>query len=887
MRTLASWYSICLILCGLVVSTAQAGIVRGRITDPKGQPLGFANVAVKGTTTNTASNEQGNYQLPLSAGQYDLVFQFVGYKPLQQQVRVQGGDTATVLNVTLQPEQYQLREVVVRAKDRDPAYAIVQHAMDWRSYHKREVARFTARGYIKALARLKDVPSKVLGMFKVGPDLKPGIIYLSESVSEVSFQQPNVVKERMISSRVSGDAKAFSLNRAGAGRGLSFYNPVLKVFSERGFVSPIAPNAFLFYQFVLEGSTQQGGQLIHKIRVIPRRRTDPVFSGHIFVVDGTWRLHSVSLSLNEDAQLDYVDNVRIDQQYVPAPGAPHVWVMQSQTLTANISAMGFKGNAYLTAVFSQYRVTPTYPSRPEPAAPAPATPKDEPKEEAAHAETVAEARQQRPAARKISREAKRQSKQSIKAAVDSMGRRGELLEVEKLAAGEVMRVEKGANERDSAYWAGIRPVPLTDEEVKDYHLKDSTEAIRNSKPYQDSLDRLRNKFDLNQFITFGYTYNNTHKKESFRVKPLLTILQYSTVEGTILNPEVTYSRYTDDERRFWLTPVLRYGVAAKLFSPSVEINWQHDPVKLARWQVQVGRTIENFDPNSQLTPVINTSATLFRNNNYAKYYQRRGAEVGYLTEVVNGLQVRGAISYFDRRELENSTIDLIRDIPGRAFTPNDPVALELPGGTGFGRSRALGTELWLSWRPGQRYITRPDGKLNLGSRYPNFRLVWRQGWHAPGSDVRYTYLEASIRQSVQFGLLGTSSYRLNVGGFLGKPQLAFMDYRQFSGNRFFAAADFSRFQLLDYYKYATQERFVEGHFDHHFNGFFLNKIPLMRRLKWQEVGSVNYLYTPTAGQYVELGAGIEHIFKIARVDYYASFQSGQKLGHGFRFGIGF
>ncbi|GAB3828154.1 DUF5686 and carboxypeptidase regulatory-like domain-containing protein [Hymenobacter jeollabukensis] len=872
-----------LLLLSLLPLLASAGIVRGRITDPKGQPLGFANVAVKGTPTNTASNEQGNYQLPLPAGRYELVFQFVGYKPLLQPVRVLGGDTATVLNMTLTPEQYQLREVVVRAKDRDPAFAIVQHAIDWRSYHKREVAAFTARGYIKALARLKDVPNKVLGMFKVGPDLKPGIIYLSESVSEVSFRQPNVVKERMISSRVSGDAKAFSLNRAGAGRGLSFYNPVLKVFSERGFVSPIAPNAFLFYQFVLEGSTMQDGQLIHKIRVVPRRRTDPVFSGHIFVADGTWRLHSVSLTLNEDAQLDYVDHVRIDQQFVPAPGAPHVWVMQSQTLTANISAFGFKGNAYLTAVFSQYRVTPTYPGRPEPAAPAPAAPTNEP----VHAETVAEAKQQRPAARQASRQAKRQSRKTVQAALDSAGRRGNLLEVEKLAAGEVMRVEKGANERDSAYWSQVRPVPLTDEEVKDYHLKDSTEAIRNSKPYQDSLDRIRNKFSMQQFISLGYNYNNTHTKQSYAVKPLVYMLQYSTVEGTIVNPELTYSRYTDDERRFWLTPSLRYGVAAKLFSPSVELNWQHDAQKLARWQLQVGRTVENFDPNTQLTPIINTSATLFRNHNYAKYYQRRGAEIGYLTEVINGLQVRGAVSYFDRRELENSTINLIRDIPGRAFTPNDPVALELPGGTGFGRSRALSSELWLSWRPGQRYITRPDGKINLGSRYPTFRLTWRQGWHAPGSDVRYTFLEAGIRQTVQFGLLGTSSYRLSAGGFLGKPQLAFMDYRQFSGNRFFLAADFSRFQLLDYYKYATRERFVEGHFDHHFNGFFLNKIPLMRRLKWQEVGSVNYLYTPTAGQYVELGAGIEHIFKLARLDYYASFQSGQKLTHGFRVGIGF
>ncbi|QHJ08666.1 DUF5686 and carboxypeptidase regulatory-like domain-containing protein [Hymenobacter busanensis] len=859
----------------------HAGVLRGRITDPAGQPLGFANVAVKGTTTNTASNEQGNYQLPLQAGSYEIVFQYVGFKPRLEQVRIAGGDTATVLNVTLTPEQYQLREVVVRAKDRDPAYAIIQHAMDWRTYHRREVAAFTARTYIKALARLKDAPSRVLGLFKVGPDLKPGILYLSESVSEVSFQQPNVVKERMISSRVSGDAKAFSLNRAGAGRGMSFYNPVIKAFSERGFVSPIAPNAFLFYQYVLEGTTEQAGQLIHKIKVIPRRRTDPVFAGHIYIADGTWRIHSVGLTLNQDAQLDYVDNVRIDQQYAPAPNAPHVWVMQSQTLTANISAFGFHGNAYLTAIFSNYRVTPTYPSRPAPAAPAP-----QPTPAEVHAETVAEAKQERPAVRAISRQVKRQSRKAA-AAADSAGRRAPLMEVEKLAHGEIMRVEKGANERDSAYWAQIRPVPLTEEEVKDYHVKDSTETIRNSKPYQDSLDRIRNRFSTDKFLLTGYTYNDTHRKQQYYVAPVFQILQYSTVEGTIVNPQLTYSRYTDDRRRFWMTPSFRYGVDAKLFSPSVEINWQHDAMRTARLQVIVGRTIENFDPNSQLTPAINTTYTLFRNRNYAKYYQRRGAEVGYLAEMLNGLDVRTAVSYFDRRELQNSTIDLITDVPGRAFTPNTPVAAELPNGSGFGRSRALGSELWLSYRPGQRFITRPTGKINLGSKYPLLRLTWRQGWGVPGSDVRYTYLEGGIRQSVQFGLLGSSSYHVNVGGFLGNPKLAFMDYRHFAGNQTLLAADFTQFQLLDYYRYSTRKTFVEAHFDHHFNGFFLNKIPLMRRLKWQEVGTVNYLHTPAAGHYAELGVGLEHVFKLLRVDYFTAVQSGRKVQQGFRLGLGF
>lgn len=862
----------------LFAGAAHGGVVRGRVADAAGAGLAFANVAVRTTTTSTATNEQGSYQLRLPAGQYELVFQYVGYKPRIESIRVAGGDTALTLNVTLEPESYKLREVVVRASDRDPAYAIIQQAQQWRRYHRREVAAFKARTYIKALARFVEVPGKILGLVKIGPDIKPGIFYLSESVSELSFRQPNVVQERMISSRVSGDAKGISFNRAGRGAGLNFYDNVLKSgFSERGFVSPVADGAMLFYKYELEGSSQQGGVLVHKIRVTPRRRTDPVFSsGHIYIVDGTWRLHSVSLYLDKNAQLDYVDSFHIEQLFAPAPGPSDVWVIQSQKITVGFTALGFKGNGYLTAVLSNYRVQPTYPNRPAPTA-LPATP--EPADAPVTRETAADIRRQKPQLSGLSREVRRQAKLAERDTTN--------LSIGQLKRGEVMLVEKGVNERDSSYWDSIRPIPLTEEEQKDYTVKDSTEVVRNSRPYQDSLDRVRNEFSAGNLLT-GYFHNNSFHKTSWIVPPAYNLLLYNTVEGTVLHPQVTFRQRTDDRRFHSITPALRYGFSNKLLSPSVSAVWQLHPVRVSQLSGQVGRTIENFDPNTQLTPIINTTYTLLNNRNYAKTYRRDGARLGYQAEVLNGLTLEGTLSYYERRELENTTVDLWRDRAGVAFTPNDPVAEELPGGTGFGRSQALGFELEASFRPGQRYITRPDGKINLGSKSPTFTGLWRQGISGIlGSDVRYTLLEAGIRQTIGLGLLGTSSYRVSAGGFVGQPQLSFMDYRHFSGNRTYFAANFSQFQLLDYYRFSTRKSFLEAHINHHFNGFFLNKIPLLRQLKWQEVVSLNYLTTAQVGHYMELGVGLEHVFKVVRVDFYTGLQSGQRVGTGLRVGIGF
>ena len=87
---------------------------------------------------------------------------------------------------------------------------------------------------------------------------------------------------------------------------------------------------------------------------------------------------------------------------------------------------------------------------------------------------------------------------------------------------------------------------------------------------------------------------------------------------------------------------------------------------------------------------------------------------------------------------------------------------------------------------------------------------------------------------------------------------------------------------MNYLEYASDE-WVEVALTHHFNGVFLNKIPLLKKLQWREVVSVrgvagrlsqlskDQIIFPTSmiglpKPYVEMSAGVENIFKIIRVD---------------------
>ncbi|MDX5480924.1 MAG: DUF5686 and carboxypeptidase regulatory-like domain-containing protein [Hymenobacteraceae bacterium] len=850
----------------LLPALTLAGVLRGRITDENGQGLPFASIYIKETASGTASNEQGHYQLQLSPGTYTLEFKYVGYKARTETVTI--GEGTQELNVQLLPEVLNLKEVVVKAADEDPAYAIMRNAIRLRKYHQNEANAWSARVYMKSVGRMDEVPGKVLGIRVV--DVDTGIVYLSESVSELHFRKPNKVHERMISSRVSGQKKGFSFNQASE-MNISFYENLLKVqgLSERGFVSPLASNALFFYRYEYLGTFQENGRTINKIKVIPRRKNDPVFSGFVYIVDGSWRIHSTDLKLTKDAGIEFVDFIRVRQVY--APVAANVWLPVSQRFDFRGAGLGFKGGGYVTGVYSRYKVQPAYSKPPKLEEVEP-----EPTEAVAAAKPA-----KKPKIRLVEpQEAAPQEQQPI--------------QDEKLFSKEVLVIEKEANKRDSAYWAEIRPVPLTQEEVLDYDRKDSLEVIKNSQAYQDSVDRVRNKPTFGSFLLGGYTYANTYQKKYYRFDPLVgltggpSILQYNTVEGVVADVRMEYTKRFEDRRRYEIEPAVRYGFSNEKLNARLRMSYHYNPFRNSNIAVEGGRYVEQISSVNPISPFVNTVYTLLAERNYMKLYQRDYGRLSYRSEFWNGITFNGSVDYAHRMPLQNTTDYTLRQRNGdeSRFTSNVPVNAELADAS-FSPHQALTLNLDVRIRPGQKYITRPDDKINLGSDYPTISIGYRGGIKAMGGDVRYSTAAIRISDDVSFGLLGSSNYSVTGGAFWNKKDMRLLDYRHFNGNRTIFAGTYEGFQLLDYYRYSTNNRYLEAHYEHHFNGFLFNKIPLFRKLKWQEVVSLNYLNTVESRHYLELGLGIEHIFKVIRVDFVTSFQEGEKARAGFLIGLGF
>lgn len=852
----------------LVPTLVQATVLSGRVTDENGKGLPYASIYIKETSSGTASNDQGYYQLQLDTGTYTLEFKYVGYR--FKVVTVTIGEEALELNVQLLPEVLNLQEVVVRAADEDPAYAIMRNAIRLRKYHLNETNAWSTQVYMKAVGRVEKVPSKILGVKLV--DIDTGIVYLSETISLLHFKKPNKINERVISSKVSGQKKGFSFNQASE-MNISFYENLLKVegLSERGFVSPLANNAMFFYRYKYEGAFQENGRTINKIKVIPRRKNDPVFSGSIYIVDGSWRIHSTDLRLTKNAGIEFVDFIRVRQ--VHAPVQDNVWMPVSQRFTFEASGLGFKGSGYVTGVYSKYKVQPAY-SKP------PVLEEVAPEPEIATAETP---------------KPKKKTKVKLVKPKEVEPEEQQAIHEEGLFTKEILLIERDVNKHDSAYWAEVRPVPLTQEEQQDYQVKDSLQVIKESKVYQDSLDRVRNELSFSKLFLSGYTYANTYERTYYNFDPLISItggpsiLQYNTVEGMVADVRMAYTRNFEDRRRYTIEPAVRYGFSNEKLNGKLRLAYRYNPVKRSTISVEGGRYINQINNLDPISPFVNTLYTLFREKNYMKLYQRDFANVNYRTELLNGLSLNMSLDYSHRMPLQNTTNFTFRErteSEGSRFTSNVPVNAELADAS-FTQHEALTASVNVSFKPGMRYISRPDQKINIGSKWPTFALGYRTGIQALGGETKFNTAAFRISDYVSVGLLGETNYSLTAGTFWGKETMYLQDYKHYNGNRTIFAGVYTGFQLLDYYRYSTNNRYLEGHMEHHFNGFLFNKVPLFRKLKWQEVVSLNYLDTIESRNYLELGLGIEHIFKVVRVDFVTSFQEGTKARTGFMIGVGF
>ncbi|WP_373513432.1 DUF5686 and carboxypeptidase regulatory-like domain-containing protein [Persicitalea sp.] len=881
--------------------------LRGTIKTTRGEPLPYAAILVRGTNIGTISNEEGKYLLDLKPGYYEIIFQYLGFKNGTKAFTIE--NKIETFDPVLEEQVFILGEVRIGSKDEDPAYTIMRRAIAKSRYHFLQVESYTAKAYSKSSFVVTDLPleflyKKELKELEKESNFKKGVPILNESVSIVNFTQPNNYKQRIIASRNSQDQ---NFSNANAYFLTSFYKPeVVEA------VSPLSPRAFSYYKFEYLGSFRENGVEVNKIKVIPRSYGEGVYRGTIQIVENEWSIYRLEL---ETVNTGF--NIGIKQIYSQVQG---VWMPVNQQFHVGGGIYGLKGKGDLviSQTFSSLKVNPAF--QPDIVVLDAKKEKDEARQMSLTKREIKTQNLDELISKQkkfTARDLRKMMKEHEKKELQEKEEKGLDIDLENTRKDSTF-VDSLAGMRTTAFWDSIRSVPLTKAETKSYSRLDSLIIIKEGpKAQRDSLKTAKTDSTKNNNgkkgksgsfgdILTGHTFRLGDKKSPWRleyVSPLIGA-QVNTTEGWVLDGgglKLKYNRGKTGENKQVIQAgtdgVKAYTVRQKselsfngltrysfgrnklMGQGGVDYAWKRNTLSFSG-----GQTVTQFNPNSPMSPILNSLTTLFLEQNFLKNYEKNFLRLNFAKQRENDhFGFNAELEYADRRSLSN--LEKLKpycwiDWKNKAFTSNIPFNEELLDDSGtrsveMPNHQAVTLGVSAFYKPWQKYRTRKGVTVYYEDQSPKFFVNYRKGIGAFGSDVDFDILQAGVSHGFDTGIRSRLNYKLAAGGYLNNKAVYFPDFQHFPGNQFFFqyGDPIGTFRVLDYYRFSTAQRFVEAHALTEMRQFLLTQIQWFRVLGIKENLIVHYLATPSSNNYTELGYGLDIGIRFPiRVEILGSFQ---------------
>lgn len=411
---------------------------------------------------------------------------------------------------------------------------------------------------------------------------------------------------------------------------------------------------------------------------------------------------------------------------------------------------------------------------------------------------------------------------------------------------EVSATTEEAYKRDSSFWKTVRKEPLTSKEIKFIHYKDSVYRVTHTKQYLDSIDHETNKFTWKKLLLNGQTLYNRELERTWQLPPLPGLFQPFQFGGARINPSVDYFKRYKSRKNLSVSADLSYGLRNRDVNGSLRISRMYNPFNRGFYGVSLRREFEYIFSGDAWINMLKRS-NQYLNNAFGLYHG---------VEIKNGLFLYTDLDVAFRRSLNDyKTGNTIDSLFGSALPDNNAIAFE--------SYNAVYGKLRLDYTPRQRYLREPREKIILGSSWPTFYTTYRKGVSGIfNSKVSFDYWDVGIRQEVNTGLLGILHYNIVSGTFLSRSDLRTVDYQwQRRGDPLLFANPDGAFQALDS-TFPVFKRFYQSHLVHEFNGYFINKIPLLKKLQLREVAGGGFLVVPERNlRYAETFVGVERVFK--------------------------
>lgn len=211
----------------------------------------------------------------------------------------------------------------------------------------------------------------------------------------------------------------------------------------------------------------------------------------------------------------------------------------------------------------------------------------------------------------------------------------------------------------------------------------------------------------------------------------------------------------------------------------------------------------------------------------------------------NGLFSRMSLTQLGRLWYEQ---DLRKDLNFRTsftytnFDPRGNYIFAWKSGAGANdgvASRFTTTELAFHFRysPGIVWLTNDNDRVNVGAlSKPEFKLNLTFGFRdVLNSNFNYQKINLSVGQKVNLGYFGRGEYFINSNAVFGTIPYPILNIVQGNGSPIYS---YYGFNTMGFFEFVT-DKSVNATYKHRFDGLFLNKVPLIKKLKWNEVAQVS------------------------------------------------
>ncbi len=808
---------ILLLFTGVTYSSfAQSITFKGRVIDDDTQEgVPFCDVYFEEQQVGTSTDVDGYYELTTANYGDSLSVIAMGYDVVKKAISPEPEQT---INFRLGASDFTLSEVVITAGE-NPANAIVRgitknkkenrvsnlDSYECESYSKVELDLVNVDG-IRGNKLMKPFEFIFENMDSIS-DEKPFLpAYILERISDVYHDKSKgKPKEFIKAQRVSG-VENMTVNEFinGMHENFSVYDNWIEILGKQ-FVSPFSNQGLFYYEYYIQDSTFIEDQWAYKLKFKPKRKQENTFFGTFWVIDSTYAIQRLDMRMSKDVNINLVSRIIVFQEFDYKKNVD-MWLPKKQKVVIDFSPTKKDKTAGIIG-----RKTVSYKNF------------------------------------KINQE---ETKVTYKER-----------DLETYSLDNI--------EKENAYWEENRHEQLSANEKLIYEMVDSVQNVPIYKTYVTVFQTL-----LGGYKVFG----------PVEVGPYFSMYSFDRVQGHRVQLGAWTSNSFSKKVRFGGYGA--YGFRDKEFKYGADLMWVINRRPRTQLELKYIDDVSLSSENTEEFVAGNLLTGVYRRPIYQKLIRTQEGKIAFERYWKKG--------WSNRLTMLNRRMDPYGGVNdnGGGFNYGYIPDLSIPTAVD---TTVNTTEVIVKLRYAfkEKFIEGNFFRSSLGSKYPIMELQYAKGFKGIfGSDYNYQKLTFGMRGYFYLNPIGWTEYSLKAGKTFG--QVPFLLAEVMPGNESYTY-DKGAFNGVNKYEFAA-DAYASLILTHHFDGFFLNRIPGIRKLQWRTVTTFRTFYgrmsdeniaanqinffddslpgkttytgfrVPDKYPYMEVGVGVENIFKLLRVD---------------------